>query len=428
MNRKWMMVITAAASLALAGCPPKEGAGGGAGGSKGGDIVVGEYGSMSGLQATFGESTDHGVQLALDEINAGGGVLGRKMKVQLEDDQSKQEEAANAVTKLISQDHVVAVVGEVASSNSLAAAPICQSNKIPMITPSSTNTEVTKKGDYIFRMCYVDPYQGKALADFAINDLKVKRAAILRDVKSDYALGLSQFFEQEFTAHGGQIVSQVTYTNGDSDFRSQLTSIKAANPEIIFTPGYYNDVGQIAVQARDLGMQQPLMGGDGWESPKLFEIGGKALNGSFYSNHYHSDDPAPEVRGYVERYQKKYGSKPDALSALGYDSMMVLVDAIKRAGGTDPKALRDAIAATKGFKGVTGTITLGPARDPVDKKLVVLEIQNGTTKLRATVDPSKPSAAPAQSTATSAAPAQNTATSAAAVTPVDATSGATVTH
>jgi branched-chain amino acid transport system substrate-binding protein len=297
-------------------------------------------------------------------------------------------EAATVVSKLISQDNVVAVLGEVASSNSLAAAPICQTNKIPMISPSSTNPEVTKKGDYIFRMCYTDPYQGKALADFAVDNLHIKRAAILRDTKSDYSQGLSQFFKEEFLKKGGTIVIDQSYTNGDSDFRSQLTAIKAANPDIIFAPGYYNDIGQIAVQSRDLGMKQPLVGGDGWESPKLFEIGGKSLDGSYYSNHYHSEDPAPEVRTFKEKYKERYGANPDALAALGYDAMKVLADSIKRAGKAEPAAIRDAIAATKGMKVVTGTINMGSDRNPIDKKLAVLKIGNGTTTLAATVDPS----------------------------------------
>jgi branched-chain amino acid transport system substrate-binding protein len=403
MKQRWLIFGTIAVlSLGLFGCQPKEEISGGKGGaaSSGNEIPVGEYGSLTGLQATFGQSTHNGALMAADEVNAAGGVKGRKIKLITEDDQSKQEEAANAVTKLISQNNVLAVIGEVASSNSLAAAPICQANKVPMITPSSTNVEVTKKGDYISRMCFVDSYQGKALADFTVNNLKVKRAAILRDVKSDYALGLSQAFRDRFTQLGGQIVGDQSYSNGDSDFRAQLTSIKQTNPGIVFCPGYYNDVGQIALQMRDLGMQQPLVGGDGWESPKLFEIGGKALDGCYYSNHYHSDDPSPEVRTFVEKYKERYGAKPDALAALGYDAMKMLADAMKRAPQIDRTAIRDAINSTKGFQGVTGTINMGPDRNPINKKLVVLEIRNNTTTLAGTVDPSKPAAgaAPAAST------------------------------
>jgi branched-chain amino acid transport system substrate-binding protein len=414
-NKSLVVLAITVLSLMLVGCPPKEGGAAGKNtGVSGNEIPVGEYGSMTGLQATFGQSTHNGILMAADEINSAGGVKGKKIKVISEDDQSKQEEAANTVTKLISENNVVAVIGEVASSNSLAAAPICQSNKVPMISPSSTNPEVTKKGDYIFRMCYIDPYQGKALADFAINDLKVKRAAILRDVKSDYSMGLSQFFKDEFIRLGGKIVGDQSYSNGDSDFKAQLTTIKQTNPQIIFCGGYYNDVGQIAIQLRDLGMQQPLVGGDGWESPKLFEIGGKALDGCFYSNHYHSDDPAPQVRAFVDKYKERYSAKPDALAALGYDSMKVLADAMKRATKLDTKDIRDAIATTKGYVGVTGVINMGPDRNPIDKKLVVLEIRNNTTTLRATVDPAKNAAGGSAAAGTATAPATSTSTATAA--------------
>ncbi|HVR40349.1 MAG TPA: ABC transporter substrate-binding protein, partial [Thermoanaerobaculia bacterium] len=293
-----------------------------------------------------------------------------------------------------------AVIGEVASSNSLAAAPTCQKNKVPMITPSSTNPAVTEKGDYIFRMCFIDPYQGEALANYVTQQLKMKKAAILTDVKSDYSTGLAQFFERTFTANGGTIVAKQSYTNGDSDFRSQLTTVKAAGPEVLFVPGYYTDIGQIAIQARDLGIKAPLVGGDGWESPKLIEIGGKALEGCFYSNHYYADDPTPVVHEFVRKYQERYGAKPDALAALGYDAAHVLADSMKRAGKTDSKSIRDAIAETKGYAGVTGNITLGPDRNPIGKRLVVLEIRNGQLVQKGVVDPSA-SAAPATATTTS---------------------------
>jgi branched-chain amino acid transport system substrate-binding protein len=401
--RKYLFPLLAILSLALMGCPPKtESTGETSTAAAGGEILVGEYGSLTGGQATFGQSTHNGIMVAIDEINAAGGVNGRKLKVMTEDDQSKADEAANAVTKLISQNAVVAVLGEVASSNSLAAAPICQNSKVPMITPSSTNVAVTQKGDYIFRMCFVDPYQGEAMANYLSKQVGYKRAAILIDVKSDYSTGLASFFEKTFLANGGQIVATQSYSQGDSDFRSQLTAIKAANPEAIFVPGYYNDIGQIAIQARDLGIKAPLAGGDGWESPKLIEIGGKSLEGCFYSNHYHVDDPAPAVKEFVQKYTDRYGAKPDSLAALGYDSTRVLADAMKRAGSTDGPKLRDAIAATKNFPGVTGIITLGPDRNPINKKLVVLEIKGGTTVLKAVVDPNASTAPAATATDTTA--------------------------
>ncbi|HEX9986300.1 MAG TPA: ABC transporter substrate-binding protein [Thermoanaerobaculia bacterium] len=410
------MLLTAVASLGILGCPPKP-EGGGSGGNNsasGGEILVGEYGSLSGSEATFGQSTHNGIMMAVDEINGGGGVSGRKIKVLTEDDQSKAEEAANAVTKLIAQNNVVAVLGEVASSNSLAAAPICQTNKVPMITPSSTNPAVTEKGDYIFRMCFIDPYQGEAMANYLTKEHKpaIKTAAILVDVKSDYSTGLASFFERTFTANGGRIVGKQSYSKGDSDFRSQLTSIKSSNPEVLFVPGYYNDIGQIAIQARDLGIKAPLVGGDGWESPKLIEIGGKALEGSFYSNHYHAEDPTPSVANFVTKYRERFGQTPDALAALGYDAARVLADAIKRAGTTDGDKLRQAIGETKNFEGVTGMITLGPDRNPVGKKLVILEVKNGQLALKAVVDPSGNASGAAGGAATGTAAPAATATTA----------------
>lgn len=415
MKKLWIVLALSILSLALMGCPPKT-EGTGAAADAGGEIVIGEYGSLTGSEATFGQSTHEGIMIAVDEINAAGGVDGRKIRVLTEDDQSKAEEAANAVTKLISQNNVIAVLGEVASSNSLAAAPICQSNKVPMITPSSTNPRVTEVGDYIFRMCFIDPYQGEAMANYLSSELKMTRAAILIDVKSDYSTGLASFFKRTFTGNGGKVVVEQSYSKGDSDFRSQLTAIKAANPEVIFVPGYYNDIGQIAIQARDLGMKQPLAGGDGWESPKLIEIGGKALEGSFYSNHYHVDDPSPAVKDFVAKYEARYGRKPDSLAALGYDSAKVLADAIRRAGTTDGPKLRDAIAATKNFSGVSGNITLGPDRNPIGKKLVVLEVKDGNTVLKAVVDPSQQAGAATGTAATDTAATDSAATDTVATT------------
>ncbi len=405
MKSKWLMLPAAILSLLFLGCPPKENSGGtgtASGGSSSGDILVGEYGSLTGPQATFGQSTHNGIMMALDEINGAGGINGRKIKVFTEDDQSKQEEAATAVTKLISQNNVVAVLGEVASSASIAAGPICQSNKVPMISPSSTNPEVTKKGDYVFRMCFTDDYQGENIAVFAANNLKLKRAALLLDNKSDYSRGLGDFFKRKFTSLGGQIVAEVSYSNGDSDFKPQLTTVKQANPEILVVPGYYTDIGQIATQARDLGITQPLLGGDGWESPKLIEIGGKALEGCYYSNHYFYGDPAPIVHNFVEKYKERFGQTPDALAALGYDSMKVLGDAMKRAKSIDGPSLRDAIGQTKSFSGVTGTITLGPDRNPIGKKLVIEEIKNGQLTLKATIEPNATGGAQPASGATGA--------------------------
>ncbi len=389
MRKIGFLSVVVLLSLSLTGCPPKNesGTASNADNAAGGDILVGEYGSLTGNQATFGQSTHQGIIMAADEVNGAGGINGRKVKILTEDDQSKPEEAANAVTKLISQSSVVAVLGEVASSASLAAAPICQSNKVPMITPSSTNPDVTKKGDYIFRMCFTDDYQGPAMADYTAKQLGVKTAAILTDVKNDYSVFLSRDFERRFTEDGGKIVAKSSYSNGDSDFRAQLTSIKPSNPQILWVPGYYTDVGQIAQQARDLGITAPLVGGDGWVSPLLVKIGGKALEGCYYANHYSYDDPSPVVHNFVEKYKQRFGAKPDGMAALAYDAMHVLADAMKRAKKLDGQTLRDAIAATKGYQGVTGTINLGPERNPIGKKLVIEEVKNGNLVVKGTVQP-----------------------------------------
>jgi branched-chain amino acid transport system substrate-binding protein len=355
-------------------------------GGAGDEVRIGEYSSLTGTTATFGQSTDHAIQMATDEFNATGGVLGRKIHVFVEDDQSKPEEAATAVTKLINQNHVVAMLGEVSSSRSLAAAPICQANGIPMVSPSSTNPRVTQIGDYIFRVCFTDPFQGAVMAKFAADTLKLKKVAILVDVRNDYSVGLQTFFREHFRQLGGQVVSEQSYSEGDSDFHAQLTQIRSVSPEAIYIPGYYTEVGTIARQARELGMTVPLLGGDGWDSPKLWEIGGEALNGCYFSNHYSTDDPSPLVQKFVKDYQTRYKQVPDALAALGYDAAKILVDAIRRAGSTDGPKVREALAATKDFQGVTGMITVNQERNAV-KPAVVLKVNNGKYLLIETIKP-----------------------------------------
>lgn len=378
---KIRLFFCAAASAALLLVALACGKGGG-----GSEIVIGEYGSLTGTTATFGQSTDNGIRLAFDEINAAGGLLGKPVKVLVEDDRSQPEEATTAVTKLINQSHVVAVLGEVSSSRSLAAAPICQANKVPMVSPSSTNPRVTQVGDYIFRVCFIDPFQAPVMAKFAANTLKVKKVAILTDVRNDYSIGLQTFFRQNFKSLGGEIVAEQSYSEGDSDFRAQLTQIKATNPEAIYVPGYYTEVATIARQARELGITVPLLGGDGWDSPKLFEIGGEALDGCYISNHYSVDDPAPAIQKFVADYKKKYNQVPDALAALGYDAAKILADAIRRAGSTDGEKIRDALKTVKNFVGVTGTITINADRNAV-KPAVVLKIEKGKFHYVETVNP-----------------------------------------
>lgn len=350
------------------------------------DIPVGLYGAMSGSEASFGQATMQGVKLAAEEINASGGVLGKKIRLVVEDDQGKAEEAASAVTKLITHDNVLAIIGENSSNQSLAAAPICQANKIPMISPSSTNPNVTKKGEYIFRVCFTDPYQGKALATFVRQNLNLTSAAILRDNKNDYSVGLAEVIGAEFKRLGGKIVAEQSYSGGDADFRPQLTAIKSANPQVLFVPGFYTDAGQIALQARDLGIDCPLVGGDGWDSPTVIAIGGKAVNGCYFSDHYFVGEPRPAVHRFVGEINKRTGKNPDANSALGYDALHILVNAIAKAGSLDRKAIRDQIATTKDYDGVSGVITMGPDRDPI-KPVAMIKIDGGTTHFAGWVRP-----------------------------------------
>jgi branched-chain amino acid transport system substrate-binding protein len=350
------------------------------------EILVGEYGSLTGGIATFGISTKNASEMAFDEINKKGGVLGKQIKLLVEDDQSKPEEAGTAVTKLINQDHVVAMLGHVASSHSLAAAPICQSNKVPMITPSSTNPRVTQVGDYIFRVCFTDTFTGEVVAKFVYDTLKARKVAILVDVRSDYSVGLQTFFGEAFKRRGGEIVANQSYSQGDSDFRAQLTQIKATNPDAIYVPGYYTEVGTIVHQGRELGITVPFVGSDGWDSPKLWEIGGEALNGCYFSNHYSTDDPNPAVQKFVNDYKTKYGQVPDALAALAYDAARILADSFTRAGSTDGDKVRKAIGATKDFPGVTGAITINAERNAV-KPAVILKVENGKYLLVETITP-----------------------------------------
>lgn len=349
-------------------------------------ILIGEVGSLTGAQATFGISTRNGIELALNEVNAAGGVKGKKVVVRVYDDQGKPEEAANAATRLIAQDKVKLILGEVASTNSLAMAPKAQGAQVPMISPSSTNPKVTAVGDYIFRVCFIDPFQGFVMAKFAREHLKVANAAILKDQKSDYSIGLTEVFAAKFAELGGKIVGIEAYGQGDTDFRAQLTALKKHKPQAIFIPGYYTDVGLIARQARELGIKSTLLGGDGWESEKLFELGGTAIEGSYYSNHYATDVPSPEVQKFLETYQKAYGAVPDSLAALGFDAAMVAVDAMRRAADLSGPALRDAVAATKDFPGVAGKITLDAQRNAV-KPAVVLQVAEGKLKYVTTVEP-----------------------------------------
>jgi len=395
-------VVAAMALIVVAGCAQT-------GEEK---IVIGEYGSLTGTDATFGTSTRDGIQIAYDELVADqGGKIGGLAVAPItpEDDQGRAEEAATAVQKIVNQDQAVAVLGEVASSRSLAAAPICQQAGVPMISPSSTNPEVTKKGDYIFRMCFLDDFQGWVMAKFTAENLKLKRVAILWDVKSDYSKGLKDYFTQSFTGMGGTIVGDQSYSAGDQDFRAQLTALKAKKPEAIFVPGYYTEAGLIARQAREIGYKAPLLGGDGWESSQLIQIGGDAMNGCYYSNHWSLDAPDSNLKRFLGKYRAKFNHDPDAIGGLAYDAANVLFAAMTKLAAEDPQTfaglssknagkdlrkaatqkLRDLIAATKDYPGVTGKITVDANRN-ASKPAVVIEIKDGKKVLNTTTYPQTP--------------------------------------
>jgi branched-chain amino acid transport system substrate-binding protein len=374
-----LIFATAASLLSLLALPSCK--------SGGGDTIkVGEFASLTGKEATFGTSSHEGTELAINEINLAGGVLGKQIELLTEDNQSKAGEPANIVNKLISRDGVVAILGEVASSRSLEAAPIAQTAKIPMISPASTNPKVTEVGDYIFRICFIDPFQGTVMANFADKTLKAKKVAILTDAKSDYSKGLAKYFKEQFAKNGGTLASELDYNGGDKDFKAQLTTIKGAAPDAVFVPGYYNDVALIAIQAKELGLTIPLFGGDGWESENLLQVGKDAVEGHYFSTHCSPEDTSPKMVSFVAAYKKKYHKTPDAMAALGYDSVYVLAEAIKRAGTTEGPKLRDAIAATKDFEGVTGKFSLDAKRDAV-KSAAILQIKDGKFKFLETIAP-----------------------------------------
>jgi len=349
-------------------------------------IQVGFFGALTGPTATFALSGKNGSALAADELNAAGGVLGKRIEFVIEDDRNEASEAASAVSKLITRDHVVALIGENASSRTLAAAPIAQSYGVPIISPSSTNVEVTKKGDYVFRVCFIDSYQGGVLSSFAYRTLNARKAAILVDARNDYSVGLAAAFRERFEKEGGRIVGEMKYTEGDSDFSAQLTAIRDLQPDVLFVPGYYTDAGLVARQAKSLGLSATLLGADGWDSPKLAEIGGAAVEGAYFSNHYSVDDPSPVGRRFVDAYRKRYRADPDSIAALSYDAVRLLADAIRRAGSTEGKRVRDALAGTRDFEGVTGRITMDADRNPI-KPAVILQVSGGRFRFVTSVAP-----------------------------------------
>ncbi|MGC4090731.1 MAG: ABC transporter substrate-binding protein [Polyangiaceae bacterium] len=373
--RRRVLSLLAVSALAAASCKRSSN-----------EIVIGHYASLTGSTAHFGQDTDKALRLLVQEVNKAGGVNGKQIKVVTLDDRGDSAEAANAVSRLIDVEKVQAIIGEVASSLSLAGGRVAQRRKIPMISPSSTNPKVTEVGDYIFRVCFLDPFQGKVMATFARNNLKFDKIAILRDVKNDYSIGLADAFKAAFTAAGGSIALEQSYSQGDTDFSAQLTAIKGTPAQAIFVPGYYSEVGSIARTAARLGVQLPLLGGDGWDAPDLVKIGGDALNGSYFSNHFAPDVATPKAQKFVADFKAQYGQEPTGLGALGYDAGGVLVEALRAAPNADSATLRDRIAAVKDWEGVTGKISIDAGRN-AQKSAVVLKIDGGKPKYEATIAP-----------------------------------------
>ena len=352
-------------------------------------IEIGYFGDLTGPTFNFGQSAINGVLMAASEINQAGGINGRKIDIVIEDDKGSPEEAARLTAKLIDQDKVVAIIAGGTSGNSRAAAPKAQASHIPLISPSSTDPAVTQTGNYIFRACFVDTFQGEVMASFAVNTLKAHKAAILTDFNSPYSKGLTDYFKLSFGRLGGTIVSEQTYTQGDADFKGQLSTIRSAEPDVIYIPGYYGDVALIAKQARMIGLTQPLLGGDGWDAPELWQIGGDALNGAYISTHYSADNPSPEIQQFVELYKQRYSNLlPDAHAALAYDAARLLFAAIARTGTTDGDKLRDALSQTKDFNGVTGVISMDANRNAV-KPAVVLKLEDLKSIYQETIQPGK---------------------------------------
>lgn len=349
-------------------------------------VRIGFFMSMTGRDASFGEASLRGARLAIDRVDAAGGVLGRPVELVVEDDRSLAGESATAARKLISRDRVVALVGECSSARTLEAAPIAQASGVPLVTPASTSPRVTQVGDEIFRVCFTDAFQGRVIATFARRRLGLARAALLIDSTAPYSVGLGESFARTFSSLGGGIVASQRYSGAETDFRAQLTAIRAARPDALFLPGYYVAAGLVARQARELGLGATLLGGDGFEAPQLMEIGGRALEGAYYSTHFAVGNSDPVSLAFVAAFRARYGSDPNGLSALTYDAVGIVADAIGRAGTTEPGALRLALSETRGFPGATGLTTINALRD-ADKAAAIITVRDGRPTFVESVSP-----------------------------------------
>lgn len=359
-------ILCLALAVPFAGCKDG-GAGGGGTAAESGAIKIGFIGPLTGAASSYGQSGEKGLQLYEEQLNKAGGINGRKVQFIYVDDEGKPASSVNAGSKLINSDKVAAIVGPVTSTCANSLAPICQSSNIPMITGTATNVNITKAGDCIFRVCFTDPFQGKIMAKFSTDELKAQTAAILYNNGDDYSKGLAEAFKSNFT---GKIVDTETYNTGDKDFNAQLTKIAPQKPDVLYLPEYYSDVGVIAREARNMGITATFLGGDGFDSPQLFSIGGDAVNGVYFSHHFSPDDTSKEVTQFISDYKAKFSSEPDAFAALTYDAGKVLCESIKKAGGTDANAIKKALAEYSGT-GVTGNIKFDGDRNAVKSAVII---------------------------------------------------------
>ena len=384
-GKKSLRLAALAATLlvggALAGC--------GGSGADSNEIKVGADFEMTGNVANYGSATLDGLKLAIDEVNEAGGVDGKKITLVTADNKSEASEAVNAATKLISDDKVSVIVGPAVTANVIAESQVATDNKVPVIAPDGTSPDVTvengKTKPFIFRSCFIDPQQGTVMAKFASENLKAKTAVIYVDNSTDYSKSLGKVFKEKFEAAGGKVVMEEAFLAKDQDFKATLTKLKTANADILFVPAYYEEVGKIVKQARELGMTMPILGTDGWDDPKVADIAGAdALNNTFFSTHYSDKDE--EVKGFVDAFHQKYGHAPNVFAALGYDAGKMLIDAIRRAGSADPEKIRQAIEDTKDLKVGTGTITMDKNHNPI-KQAVILENKGGDRVMVAKIMP-----------------------------------------
>jgi branched-chain amino acid transport system substrate-binding protein len=350
-------------------------------------VRLGVFMALTGDTAQYGISALNGVRMAVEESNATGGVGGRRVELVVQDTRADAVETEVVVERLARELRVHALVGEVVSSRSLVAARVAQRERVPMLTPSATSPDVTAVGDYVFRSCYTDVFQGAAIAHFAAGRLGARRAALLVDRDQRYSVDLARFIREDFARHGGEVVAEQDYREGAADFSLQLAEVGATQPEVIFLPGYYVEAGLLARQARALGIEVPLVGGDGWDSPRLYEIGGQALAGNFFSTHFSAEDPDPQVQRFVADYRRLFGSTPDSFAATAYDAVRVMLAAIAGAPSLERAAIRDALAATKEFPGVTGPITFNSERNSVKPVVVVRIGDNGRQTVESHVSP-----------------------------------------